>query len=76
MKGYAVFVGGRELFESVNCGLIMLWVERIAVWEKKCENGCNVRTSASCKPIFAAKNALIDLTSTIKIRIKGINGRN
>ena len=36
----------------------------------------NVRTSASCKTIDAVNNALIDLYSTSKIRIEGVNGRN
>ena len=36
----------------------------------------NVRTSASLKPIDATDNALIYLSSTWNIIIKGVNGRN
>ena len=60
----------------MNCGLIMLWVGRIAVGGKECENRCNVRTISSCKPIDAANNALIYLSSTRNIRIKEINWMN
>ena len=76
VKVYDVFIGAHDVFESMNCGLIVLWVWILAVRGVKCENMHNVRTSASCKPIDAANNALIDLLLTIKIRIEGINGRN
>ena len=76
MERYAEFIGARELFEIMNCGLIMLWVGRIVIWGDKCENGRNVSTIAISKPICAANNALIDLSSAIKISIEDINGRN
>ena len=60
----------------MKCGLIVLWVGRIAVRGKNCDNRGNVRTSESCKPIDSDKNALIDLSSTRKTRIEGVNGRN
>ena len=60
----------------MNCGLIMLWVGRIAVGGKECENRCNVRTISSCKPIDAANNAVIYLSSNRKIHIEVINWRN
>ena len=31
VEGYSVFIGAREVFESMNCGLIVLWVGRIDV---------------------------------------------
>ena len=60
----------------MNCVLIVLWVGIISVRGKECDNRCNARTSASCKPIDEDKNSLIDLSLTRKIRIEGINCRN
>ena len=60
----------------MDCGLVVLWVGRIAVRGNKGESRGNVRTSASCKPIDASKNDLINLSSVRKIRIEGVNGRN
>ena len=54
----------------------MLRMGIIAVRGNKGELRGNVRTSAGCQPIDAAKNTLVDLFSTQKIRIKGVNGRN
>ena len=31
VEGYDLFIGAREVFESMSCGLIVLWVGRIAV---------------------------------------------
>ena len=76
MEWYNVFISACEAFEGMNCSLIVLWVGRIYVWGKKCENRSNVRTSASCKPIDVANNALIYLSSTWKISTEGINRRN
>ena len=76
VEWYTVFISAREVFESMNFGLIVLWMGIIYVWGKECENRFNVRTSASCNPIDADNNYLIDLSSTRKIMIKGINWSN
>ena len=60
----------------MNCGVIVLWVGRIAIRGKEYEDKGNVSTSASCKPIDVANNALIDFFLTRKIRIEGVNWRN
>ena len=31
MEGYSVFIGASEVLESMNCGLIVLWVGIIYV---------------------------------------------
>ena len=76
MKGDSVFVCACWLFESMDCGLVLLWVVSIAVRGKKGECGVNVRASESCQPIDASKNTLIDLSSMWKIRIGGFSGSN
>ena len=76
MKGDAVFICARYLFESMDCGLAVLWVGRTALRGKKCECRGNVRASESCQKIDAANNNLIGLYLTWKISIKGVNGRN
>ena len=60
----------------MNCGLIVLRLGRIAARGKEYYNRCNVRTSASCKPIDTANDVMIDLSLKRKIRIEGINWRN
>ena len=49
---------------------------RISVRGKKVECRGNVRASASCQPIDAANNNLIDLSLSWKIWIEGVSGRN
>ena len=66
----------REIFDSMKCGLVVLRMWSIAVWGKKCLWRCNVRVSASCKPVDAANNILIDLFLTRNISIWWVNGRN
>ena len=60
----------------MNCGLILLWVGRISLWGNEFDNMGNVSTIASCKQNDTANNALIYMSSTRKIRIKGVNCRN
>ena len=64
------------LFDSMDYGLVVLWVGRISVRGKKVECRGNVRAGASRQPIDATNNNLIDLFSTWRIRIKGVNGNN
>ena len=69
MKVYAAFICDRWSFESMECGLVGLWVKSIDVQGKKGECRGNFRASASRQPIDEAKNTLIDLSLTCKIRI-------
>ena len=54
----------------------MLRVARIDVRCKKGERGGNVKASESRQPVYTAKNTLIDLFLTWKIRIEGFNKSN
>ena len=60
----------------MDCGLVVLWVGSISVRGNKVDCRGNVRSSASFQPIDSANNNLIDLSSTWKIGINGVNRRN
>ena len=66
---YAVLIYAREIFESMNCGLVMLSMWSISVWGNTCECRCNIRPIEGRKTIDTAQINLIDLFSTRKIRI-------
>ena len=60
----------------MDCGLVVLWVGSISVRGNKGDIRGNARISVSCNPIDTVNNAMIDLYSTWKIRIEGVNGIN
>ena len=76
VKGDAVFICDCWVFESMECGLVVLRVGIIDARGKKGERRVNFRASEVCHPIAASNNTLIDLLSTWKISIYGIKGRN
>ena len=59
MEGYAVFISTCYIIESMNWGVVMLRMWSISVLGKKCEDMCNVRSSAGHKPIDAANSSLM-----------------
>ena len=60
----------------MDYNLVVLWVWIIYVQGKKYDSKGNVRTIASCKPIYVDNNYLIDLSPTSNISIKVVNDRN
>ena len=60
----------------MDCSIVVLWMGSISVRGKKGDFRGDARTSESFQTIDAANNTLIDLSSTWRIRIEGVNGRN
>ena len=74
VERYFICICTCKIFESMNCGLVMLRMWSIAVWGKKFYCGWNSRVGAGCNPIDAANDTLIDLSLKWKISIYCVNG--